>query len=198
VTSLADRSARHDGLLRAFRRLWRPRSSKSIFGAGVTGALALWPLSTGCDSAPNTTVVLDNMYPSSSTDQMVVYRAFWQAVSFDQPVVPGVASAPENTEPASENTAYVTLAPGWDPASSSSPTAFVVLESRQGFGVHLNETLHIPVDDQTFIGNCAAGSFLSQAQADFITKLVFPKDFANTTYEAASCTTRTTGDATAP
>jgi len=50
----------------------------------------------------------------------------------------------------------------------------------------------------TFIGNCAAGSFLSPAQADFIAQLVFPSDFASLAYDAASCTTTPIGDAGSP
>jgi hypothetical protein len=61
--------------------------------------------------------------------------------------------------------------------------------------VSLGDTLHIPVDDATFTGNCAAGSFLTQAQADFITREVFPGDFASRSYDAATCTTTPIGDA---
>lgn len=159
--------------------------------------LALMLLATGCDDKPLTWVVLDNEYPSSPTDPLVVYHAVWQAVPFEQPVVPGSSSDAQETVPASDNTAYVLLAPGWD-GGTTPPTSFVVLESRYPFAVHLNETLHIPVDDQTFIGNCAAGSLLSQTQADFITHLVFSRDFANMGYEAASCTTTAADDAGAP
>jgi hypothetical protein len=151
----------------------------------------------GCDT-PHTDVVLDNDYPRSRTDALVVYRAAWQAVTFQHPILPGSSSDPQSTVAASENTAYVVLAPGWDPASAASPTSFVVLQSRQGFAVHLDDTLHIPVDDTTFVGDCAAGSFLSQAQADFITRLVFPSDFASLHYGAASCKTTPIGDARAP
>jgi len=49
--------------------------------------------------------------------------------------------------------------------------------------------LHIPVDDATFSGNCAAGSVLTQTQADFITRRVFATDFAGRHYDAATCTT---------
>jgi len=159
--------------------------------------LALALLATGCDNKPATSAVLDNEYPPSPATPLVVYRAIWQAVSFEQPVVPGSSSDAEETVPASDNTAYALLAPGWD-AGTAAPTSFVVLESRNGFAVHLNETLHIPVDDQTFSGNCMAGSFLSQPQADLITQLVFSGDFANMSYEAASCTTTATDDAGAP
>jgi hypothetical protein len=142
-------------------------------------------LAIGCD-APHTSVVLDNHYSPASG--LVVRDAFWQAVGFPDPVLPGASSDPQNTIAASDNTAYVVLAPGWDPAGSDPPTRLVVLESRAGFSVHLNDTLHIPVDDVAFAGNCAAGSTLSQDRADFITQLVFPSDFTNASYDAATCT----------
>jgi hypothetical protein len=171
----------------------RRPSAKSLGLTAIACALA----AMGCDT-PQTDVVLDNDYPMSPTDALVVYRAAWQAILFQGPIVPGSSSAPQSTIAASENTAYVVLAPGWDPESGAAPTSFVVLQSRQGFGVHLNNTLHIPVDDVAFVGNCAAGSFLSQAQADFITQFVFPSDFASLRYDAASCTTTPIGDARAP
>jgi hypothetical protein len=103
---------------------------------------------------------------------------------------------------ASANTAYVVLAPGWDPTSdptsTTQPTSFIVLQSRDGFAVNLGDTLHIPVDDTTFAGNCTAGSVLTQAQADFITQLVFPSTFRSFHYDAATCTTTQIGDAGAP
>jgi hypothetical protein len=157
-------------------------------------AIGLALLAVGCDASPSTTVVLDNAYPPSATNAFVVYRAFWQAVSFPDPVLPGASSDPQDTVPASGNTAYVVLAPGWDPSSAAAPSSFVALQSRNVFDVHLNDTLHIPVDDAAFAGNCAAGSHLSQAQADFIVQLVFPGDFAGLRYDAASCTTTPSGD----
>jgi hypothetical protein len=94
-----------------------------------------------------------------------------------------------------DNTAYVLLAPGWASQSSAdTPTAFIVLMSRNGFTVHLGDTLHIPVGDTTFAGNCAAGSVLSADQADFITQRVFAHDFATLRYDAATCTTTSLGD----
>jgi hypothetical protein len=152
----------------------------------ICTALALVML--GCD-APNTNVVLDNNYPPSATNALVVYRAFWQAVPFKMPVVPGASSDPQKTVAASANTAYVVLAPGLDPQSATAPTSFIFLQSRSGFEVHLNQTLHIPVDDASFVGNCAAGSALSQDQADFITQRVFANDLPGLSYDAATCTT---------
>jgi hypothetical protein len=72
------------------------------------------------------------------------------------------------------------------------------LRSPGGFAVHLNETLHIPVDDASFVGRCDAGSYLSQGDADFITHLVFPGEFADRHYDAASCATTPAGDAASP
>ena len=152
------------------------------------------PLALGC-TLPQTNVVLENDYPAGQAAPLVIYAAVWQAVTFPSPVPPGSSSVPQSTVPASENTAYVVLAPGWDPRSTATPTSLVVLQSHGGFAVNLSDTLHIPVDDATFTGDCAAGSFLTQAQADFITQLVFPGTFANLRYDASTCTTTQIGDA---
>lgn len=143
-------------------------------------------LAAGCD-APFAEVVLDNQYAPATGN--VVYRATWLAVRFPTPLGPGEATEAQDTVAASANTAYVLLAPGWDPASGETPASLVVLVSPAGFAVHLDETLHIPVDDDHFAGNCAAGSFLDQATADFVTRRVFAADFAGRSYDAATCTT---------
>jgi hypothetical protein len=153
----------------------------------------------GCDQRPVTTVTIDNDYPPSATP-LVVYRAYWQAVAFQNPIPPGGSSDAQSTVAASDNTAYVVLAPGWDADSSVSPTSFVLMQSRSGFSVDLNGALHIPVDDSTFIGNCASGSPLSQEQADFIaerifTQTIFPDAAAPFTYDAVNCTTTPVVDA---
>lgn len=62
----------------------------------------------------------------------------------------------------------------------------------------VRNTLHIPVSDASFAGNCAAGGVLTQSQADFITQIVFPDVFGGFTYDAATCTTTPLGDAGAP
>ncbi|MEI8258927.1 MAG: hypothetical protein WCJ30_24930 [Deltaproteobacteria bacterium] len=152
--------------------------------AGLTFAL----LGSSCDT-PQTFVLLENRYAPSPTGALVVYRAFWHAVSFGAPVLPGASSDPQPTVPASATTAYVLLAPGRDPSSTTSPGSFVVMQSRDGFGLHLNETLRIGVDDTTFVGNCAAGSPLTQEQADFITQRVFPGEFSTRRYDPAICLT---------
>jgi hypothetical protein len=154
----------------------------------VASVVAATGAATGCDT-PDTRVVLDNQYPPSTTNALVIFQAFWQAVSFTTAIPPGASSDSQSTVAASANTAYVLLAPGFDPDVDATPTSFVVLQSLTGFGVHFNTTLHIPVDDTTFVGNCAAGSFLTQDQADFITQRVFASTFAGLHYDAATCTT---------
>ena len=111
------------------------------------------------------------------------------------PIPPGGSSGPLSTIAASDNTAYVVLAPGWDPTSAAPPTSFIVMQSKTGLSVHLNETLHIGVDDEHFAGNCLAGSHLTQKQADFITQFVFPGTFGAIRYDAATCTATPIGDA---
>jgi hypothetical protein len=151
-------------------------------------ALAICALlpSLGCDT-PDTNVVLDNDYPTGGGQ--ILFRGRWLTTSFMTPIPPGTSSDPESTPSASPNTAYALIAPGWDPASGGAPTSLVVLQSMMGFEVHLNQTLHIPVDDMTFAGNCATGSSLSQEQADFITQQVFADEFSGQRYDAATCTT---------
>jgi hypothetical protein len=167
------------------RHIDHPRSFLVLGAALLAGA---------CGDAPHTYVSLDNAYPASSPSP-VVYRGWWQAVLFSSPIPPGGSSGLESTVAASDNTAYVVLAPGWDLTSATRPTSFVVLQSKDGFAVHLNDTLRIPVDDAHFAGNCAAGSHLTQQQADFITQLVFPSTFASFRYDAATCATTPIGDA---
>jgi hypothetical protein len=166
---------------------------RSLVPAGIVvvcGAFA--SIMSGCDS-PSTDVLLANQYPASSG--FVVFDAFWQAVSLanpECPVEPGDSSAAQSTVAASDNTAYVVIAPGYTGScdgGAATPASQLVLQSRQGFSVHTNTTLTIPVDDTTFAGNCAAGSTLSQDQADFITTRVFAADFAGLHYDAATCTT---------
>jgi hypothetical protein len=152
----------------------------------------------GCDHAPVTTVAIVNGYGPNAPHSLVIYRASWQAVSFHDAVLPGSSSEPQTTLAASATTAYVVLAPGWDPTTGTPPTSFVILQSRQGFEVHLDTTLRIAVDDSTFIGNCAAGSVLPQEQADFITQLVFPTELGPFSYDAATCTTTPKGGSRAP
>ncbi len=172
------------------------RRRRSGAKAWLCALFTLWvtALLGGCDT-PATFVVLDNHYPESAPDAAVVYQAFWQAISFQTPIAPGSSSSPQSTIAASANLAYVVLAPGWDITSSTPPTSLVVMQSRSGFSVSLNQTLHIPVDDATFAGNCAAGSVLSQAEANFLTEIVFAPLFMAVSYDAATCTSTPKSDA---
>ena len=170
------------------------RPSQGCLKVGLC-ALGVASWLTGCDTA-STYVVLDNRYPESTTNPAVVYQAFWQAISFPTPLPPGSSSDPQSTIAASANLAYAVLAPGYDVTGDAGPpTSLVVLLSRTGFSVGLNQTLVIPVDDATFAGNCAAGSPLSQAEANFLTHIVFAGLFASVSYDAASCTSTPTADA---
>jgi hypothetical protein len=103
-----------------------------------------------------------------------------------------------NALPASPQPAYVLLAPDWDPEAEALPASYIVLQSLQRYGLDLNTTLTIPVDDRTFAGNCAAGSFLPQAQADYITQRIFPTEAGVFTYDAATCTTTLLTDGGTP
>lgn len=169
---------------------FRERRSSAFSAAIHFSSIALCALCAGCDT-PQTNVILHDDYPPAPADELVVYRAFWQAVSFTDPVVPGAQSVPRDSVPASANTAYALLAPGWEPTDDAAarPGSLVVLESRHGFALHVGETLHIRVDDANFAGNCAFGSFLEQERADFVTQRVFAEAFAGLQYDAASCTT---------
>ncbi len=169
-------------------------SQSTALARAIVCVLLSSSFAAGCDK-PETDVVVDNEYPAWTPGPPVVYRAKWKEVWFDGPISPGASSDPQPAVPASPNTAYVLLAPGWDPTTSAAPTSLVVMQSKDGFDLHLDNTLHIPVDDAHFIGNCAAGSFLSQEQADFITQLVFPSDFESLTYDAATCATTPIGNA---
>jgi hypothetical protein len=151
-------------------------------------ALVLAASGAGCDPGPHTAVILSNGYPPPATAPLVVYRAYWQNVSFPTPVDPGFSSAPQSAESTSGDTAYVVLAPGWDPELSARPKSLVVMQSRTTISVSDNDLLTLTVNDTTFAGNCVAGSLLPQAQADFITRVVFPCDFASFHYDAATCT----------
>jgi hypothetical protein len=163
------------------------------------GLVACTVLAAGCDyvDTPNTNVVLANAYPATTPQAPVVYQAWWSSESFAGPVAPGASTPPTAANACSPTTAWVLASPGWDPATTPTPSSFVVLESRDGFALHLGDTLTISVDDSTFAGNCAAGSHLPQAEADFISQRVFAAAFVGLHYDAATCTTSpvTGGDA---
>lgn len=159
------------------------------FGSMAAGAAAF----TACDTEEPTKTVLENNYPAPAdggdpSAQTVVYRAWWLTTYFPDPVPAETVSTEQRTVPASD-VAYAVLAPGWDPASNAPPTKLVVVKSKAPLSVARGDTLHIALSDQTFTGNCAAQQPLSQEDADFITRSIFPGEFTNATYDAKTCTT---------
>lgn len=160
-----------------------------LCAALLTGASAL----VACDTETPTSAVVENAYPAvpegaDPATQTVVYRAWWVATYFPEPVAGGASSAEQRSVPASEP-AYAVLAPGWDPASTTPPSRLIVVKSKAALSVARGEVLHIAVSDQTFAGNCLAGQPLSQEDADYLTQRIFPGEFANVTYDAKTCVT---------
>ena len=168
-------------------------SMKRYFGTlAATASGAALCFAVACDTADATQAIVDNAYPAPAADadpatQTVVYRAWWVATYFPTPVGAGTSSEQERSVPVT-GTAYAVLAPGWDPASETPPTKLVVVQSKAPLSIDRGDTLHITVSDATFTGNCAANQPLSQADADFITQSIFPGEFTNATYDAATCT----------
>ena len=144
-------------------------------------------LATGCDHAPETTAVIDNRYPSNGP--LLIYQAQFETASFSSPVLPGTSSDPQDTVSTSGEWSVALLAPGWDAGSDVAPTSFVVMQSVGQFAVQTGAVVHIPVDDSTFRGNCEAGSFLTQEEANVLIAAFFSTPFKHLNYDAASCTT---------
>jgi hypothetical protein len=164
---------------------------------GLVLVVLLGSALAACDTEDATTAVVVNAYSSEQTQPNVVYRVWWQTTYFPDAVVPGATSNEERSVPGTR-TAYALLAPGWDPTSGAPPKTLVVVQSRNPFEIHRGDQLQIQVDDDHFRGSCRAGSFLSQAEADFITGDIFAGDFAGATYDPATCITTLSGDAGAP
>jgi len=159
-----------------------------------TVVLSLLLGAAACETPDATSAVVDNAYPEAT--RVVVYKAWWAATLFKEPVVPGASSDIERSVPESD-VVYALLTPGWDPASGSPPTRLVAVRSKDKLVASRGDTLHIVVSDATFRGSCDAREPLSQEDADFITQRIFPGDFANAVYDARSCTTTPTPDADA-
>lgn len=162
-----------------------------LFGTALAGAAAL----AACETETPTSAVVENAYPAvadggAPSAQTVVYRAWWVATYFSDPVAGGETSAEQRSVPGSEF-AYAVLAPGWDPTSTTPPARLIAVKSKAALSVARGEVLHVSISDQTFTGNCLAGPPLSQAEADFVTQRIFPGVFTNVAYEAATCTSTT-------
>ncbi len=145
----------------------------------------------GCDPEDPTYAVVDNDYPAppksgDPTQQATVYKVWWSATLFDEPVGGGATSGVNRVVTASD-TAYVLLALNYDPASTDPPTNLIAMKSKTRLSVEHGKTLQIHVSDATMGGNCDAAQPLSQDDADFITQRIFPGDFANGTYDAKTC-----------
>jgi hypothetical protein len=156
------------------------------------GAAAMTASLVACETPDPTMALVENAYPvpsdpGDSAAQVVVYKAWWATTLFNEPVVPGAASDQERSVPESDFV-YALLAPGWDPGSGSRPTKLIAVKSKQKIAATRGDTLHIVVSDGTFAGSCDAVQVLSQEDADFITQRIFPGDFADTTYDAKTCT----------
>jgi hypothetical protein len=154
-------------------------------------ALSALALVSGCETETATSAVVDNSYPpfgdgGDPATQVVVYRAWYATALFKGALAPGDTSEAERVVPAT-NYAYALLAVGWDPSSAEPPARFVVVRSADKLAVSRGDTLQIAVSSIAFVGDCAAGRPLSQDDADFVTQRIFPGEFANVTYDAASC-----------
>jgi hypothetical protein len=137
-------------------------------------------------------VVVDDDFPpagtaASPTAGTSVFKVWWVTSLLPDPVAPGGEGQTERAVPASDF-AYAVLAPGWAPSSATPPTALLPAKSTAPLTAGRGETLHVHVSDTTFTGDCAAGSALTQDDADFITQRIFSGEFAGVAYEAATCT----------
>ena len=170
------------------RRIFHYRALVLFLLVGAAGAAVAV---TACETETPTRAVVENAYPElkeggDPATQIIVYKAWWVATLFPDPVTPGQTSDEVRSVPA-EDIAYAVLAPGWDPASTTPPTTLIPLRSKMKLTVNRGEVLRITVSDATFTGSCAAKQALSQEEADFITQRIFPGDFAKVTYDAKTC-----------
>jgi hypothetical protein len=164
------------------------RARSLLLFALATPAAAL----IGCDTADPTRAVVENGYPpppdGAESQQTAVVKAWWSVTLFADPVAAGASSAEERVVPASDH-AYALLAPGWSPLSPVAPSTLVVVRTREKVDVGRGGTARITISPATTVGDCDAGSTLTQEEADFITQRIFPGDFAGQVYDASRCVT---------
>jgi hypothetical protein len=67
------------------------------------------------------------------------------------------------------------------------PAQLIALRSAAALSVGKGDLLAIDVSDATFGGDCAAGQPLDPATSQVIVDRIFPGDFANATYDSATC-----------
>jgi hypothetical protein len=144
-----------------------------------------------CATPDATYAVVDDAYPGvpeggDASGTIAVYEGWWLVATFATPVAGGAESETERVVPGTD-TAYFVLAPGWDPASGTPPPRLLPAMTKAPVAVDRGGTLHIQVDDAHVAGNCAAGQPLTQDQADFVTRRIFPGAFAGLAYDAATC-----------
>lgn len=147
---------------------------------------------TACDTETATHAAVENAFPEvpeggDPATRVIVYKTWWETTLFTEPVAPMTTSSELRTVP-ERDTAYAILAIGWDPASGIAPTKLLPVRSKDTLAVSRGEVLRIVLSDATFVGNCAANQPLSQEEADFITRRIFPGEFAARTYDAKTCT----------
>jgi hypothetical protein len=170
---------------------------RSLCTAAAFVALALGAarVLVGCDTETATSSVVENAYPAVDGGVgPMVYRAWWLATYYGDPVAPRGTSATERSVPGTDF-AYAVLAPDWDPTSPTPPKRLVALRSKTKIDASRGDALAIVVDDAHFDGNCEGGKLLAQADADFITERIFPGEFAGKTYDAQTCSLREASDA---
>ena len=160
---------------------------KSILRAAALG-FAL----SACETPDATQAILANAYPQiadggDTTKEMTIWKAWYAVSQFADPIAPGQDSPANRLVPVND-VVYVLVAPGWDPASTTPPTALIAMKTSATHPVARGETVRIEINDDTAVGNCAAGKPLSQADADFVTQIIFPGDFAGAHYDAKTCT----------
>ena len=157
----------------------------------VVALAAPAPALVGCDTADPTLAVVDNGYPpppSGADEQTTVVKVWWSVTLFAGAVAAGASSAEDRVVPASDY-AYALLAPGWSPLSPLPPSRLVVVRTREKVDVVRGGTARITISPATTLGDCDAGSTLTQEEADFITQRIFPGDFAGHVYDATLCVT---------
>ncbi len=161
----------------------------------IAAPLALLPALalglSGCDGETPTTVSVRNGYPAVAdggdpASQTVVYRVWYASTAFVDPIAGGDTSAEQRTVPGADYV-YAVLAVGWDPASAVAPTNLIAVKSKERFSVKRGTLGLVAVSPAAFDGDCAAGSALAQADADFITDRIHPGPFTGFTYDAKTC-----------
>lgn len=157
-------------------------------------------MAAACETDTATSAQIDDAYAavadagSGGAGGIAVYEAWWVTTHFPTPVAAGSSSRPARTVP-DTGYAYALLAPGFDPSTDSVPSKLVAVRSREPLRSQRGETLHIVVSDETFVGNCAAGSILPDGDAKLIVDSIFPRPFHGLAYDPNSCSTKPLVDA---